>query len=120
MAFKEYFDLVPRLELPIRGKTYEIPPVSFEDLARWRAYREKVAAGKTIAKAKQITDDEFTRLFLGSVRDDMVADGASWRAVVHAAATAMADAEQGREVAERVWDGPLSVMGVTLQGDQHE
>lgn len=103
MVFPDYFDLVDPLVLPIRGKQYTIPVVSFQDMARWKTYSTKKRDGVELADTEIVTNNEFHHIFLGSVLDEMIADGLPENIIIHAAATAMADAEATREVAERVW-----------------
>lgn len=92
--FSDFNDLYDPLILPINGKEYQIPPASFEAGARINGI---------IDGAEQLTDEEFFRLLLGDVFDDMVADKVPSEAITRAGQTALADFRYGRGMAETMW-----------------
>lgn len=105
MPFKDYYEVIDPLELPIRGKIYRIPAVPFKDMERWKRYRAALAAG-SVPDDEKLTNEDFYRLFLGPVHDEFMADGVHPDVAAHAVATALAEAEFGREYAEKVWANP--------------
>jgi hypothetical protein len=97
MAFRDYEAVAePRLELPIKGKMYSIPPVGIAD-----GLKLEGAFGEDAAP---MSDEEFRRAVLGSALDEMIADNIPKDAVNRAAMTALADHQQGRAVAEIMWE----------------
>lgn len=98
-ALKPYEDIYEPLELPIGGKTYVIPPVGAKDGLRFDA-----ASNPSNQDAEHITDEEFYRIFLGAMYDEMIADNVSGTAISRAAMTALADFQRGRAVAEIMWE----------------
>ncbi|MBS0231726.1 MAG: hypothetical protein JSS52_11295 [Proteobacteria bacterium] len=93
-TFSDFNELYDPLVLPINGKEYQIPPASFEAGARINGI---------IDGAEQLTDEEFFRLVLGGVFDDMVADKVPAAAITRAGQTALADFRYGRGMAETMW-----------------
>jgi hypothetical protein len=104
----DYYDLdgVDPLILPIRGKQYTIPMVPAANVARWKVYVAHVEAGDEIPATEQLTNDDAYRLFLGTVLDEMRADGLLDDVIVHAFRTVYADVTLGRPAAEAVWSQP--------------
>lgn len=106
MALKDWQDteVASLLELPINGKTYRIPALGHLDEI---AIREEQARIRDGGGASQMSDDEFMRLVLGPVLDEMRADNVPDRAIVHAVTVAHTDAVAGRAAAEALWEhGP--------------
>jgi hypothetical protein len=103
-VFRDYFELVEPLVLPIRGKAYTIPPPSAEDVVRWRTVYDKLSAKEPLAEGEGIPDDELRRMFLGDVAEQMRADGVRDEVLSHVMTTAMAEAMGGRALAEVVWN----------------
>lgn len=100
MPFKEYEEFVaPPLQLPIRGKTYEIPPVSAEFGLEMLGALEGEEVGGT---ARQ-----FWARLLGDAGVQMLADGVPYAAYDRAALAALIDFNSGREAAEKVWESGL-------------
>lgn len=96
--FKDFNDLIEPIILPIGGKQYTIPPVSAEDGIRFKIARSGVEG------APKITDDDFERIFLGDVRDEMIADNVPAEALNRALATALTDHSAGRDAARIMWE----------------
>lgn len=95
--FADYNEVVEKLELPINGKTYIIPPVTVQGGARW------VEAQSGEEDVQPLTNDEFMHIFLGAAYDDMVTDEVPEKAINRAAQTALANHTAGMEVAEIMW-----------------
>jgi len=100
MALSEYTTFAtPPLAFPINGKTYTLAPLGIE-------------AGIRLAAAIVGKDDELNdlsgsalwRLVLGTVWDDMIADGVPLEAATRAGLAALADHQQGRAFAEVIWE----------------
>lgn len=98
MTFKDYDEIGDRLRLPIGGKTYTVPPVDVDAGIRINRMREN-------PDEATLSNDEFARLVLGDVVDELVADKVPWAAFNRAASTALAYALYGADVAEHVWNG---------------
>lgn len=114
MTFKDLGDWaeLSALKLPIGGKVYTIPPA---DAELGRSAQALVAVGGRIAQGGELDDHDrqvlgeagdeialYQRL-LGPVYDEMSADGVPWRALKHAAMTALIDNAVDRDNAERFW-----------------
>jgi hypothetical protein len=124
--------IAPGLDLPIGGKTYSVPEPGVkeglylqaivdtgESLAisaaiasaeNRRARRGGGAAGSVVTDSNRVilSDSEertVYQLALGSVYDEMVADGVSWPRLKHAGMTAVICWTRGLESAERYWAG---------------
>ena len=88
--FTDFNELVKPLVLPIGGKQYTIPPVSFDAGARVHGLIEDPA---------NHNEEEFFRLLLGvEVFEQMRNDNAPSAAIARAAYTALADFKYGRAV----------------------
>lgn len=103
-TFRDFYDIVEPLVLPIRGKAYEIPPASASGVLRYRVFMGKVERGETVEAHEVIRDEAYFALFLGSVLDQMREDGIHPGAIEHAANTAMIDTLAGREAALISWN----------------
>jgi hypothetical protein len=97
VAFKDIEQLIEPLTLPIRGKNYEIPLMGVLDVAR---YEEALAE----PEKSPLTSEEFERLCLHDVYDEMLADNIPSTFIVRAAYTSLADAIRGRGTAEMYWE----------------
>lgn len=96
MPFKEYESFAEPLALPIGGKTYIIPPVGIRDgLKLTTALAEKDT---------KLTNEEFSRLLLGSAYDELVAANVPAAAFGRVVATALAEFQGGRATAELMWE----------------
>lgn len=94
--FKDFNDLYEPLVLPVGGKKYEIPALSF-------------TAGATvngvIDGGEKLTDEDFYRLLLSdAVFDQMMADNLPATAIDRVARTALTDFKYGRELAVTMWE----------------
>lgn len=103
MAFKDFREFAENLRLPINGKTYDIPPVP----ARLGIQLLGVAKGDDVPELAALTGLDLWRALLGSAWDEMVADDVPMSAIARAGLTALADYQQGRAVAEAVWEGGI-------------
>lgn len=92
--FSDFNDLYEPLVLPINGKSYTIPPASFN---------AGVQINGIVDGADKLGDAEFIRMVLGDAFDQMVADSAPATAINRAAMTALADFKFGRAMAETMW-----------------
>lgn len=104
MAFKDFREFAEPLRLPINGKTYDIPPVP----ARLGISLLGLAKGDDVPELASLTGMDLWKALLGSAWDEMVADDAPMSAIARAGLTALADYQQGRAVAEAVWEGGIS------------
>lgn len=92
--FSDFNELYEPLVLPINGKAYTIPPLSF------------TAGGivNGVIDGEKLDDVEFFRLILSpEVFDRMVADNVPDLAIVRAGQTALADFKYGRAMAGLMW-----------------
>lgn len=103
MAFKDFREFAENLRLPINGKTYDIPPVS----ARLGIQLLGLAKGDDVPELAGLSGLDLWKALLGSAWDDMVADDVPMSAIARAGLTALADYQQGRVVAEAVWEGGI-------------
>lgn len=103
MAFKDFREFAENLALPINGKTYDIPPVP----ARLGIQLLGLAKGDDVPELAALTGMDLWRALLGSAWDEMVADDVPMSAIARAGLTALADYQQGRAVAEAVWEGGI-------------
>lgn len=97
---RDYDELVTKLELPIGGKVYVVPPVSL------RVGLQLIAA-RTNPELAGETELDLWKLVLGPVYQQMLDDDLPVDAVRRAGQTALADYQGGREVAERVWEAGI-------------
>lgn len=113
MGFEDLGDWadIAGLKLPIGGKVYALPPISSELGLRIIAIMEfgsDLAYGRdpNVGDTDVLSDADERALYrdvLGAVHDEMIADGVAWRALKHAALTAMFDVSINREFAEAYW-----------------
>lgn len=103
MAFKDFREFADPLRLPIHGKTYTIPPVP----ARLGIQLLGLAKGDDVPELAALTGMDLWKALLGSAWDEMVADDVPMSAIARAGLTALADYQQGRVVAEAVWEGGI-------------
>lgn len=96
MAFEDFKDLYEPLVLPIGGKEYTIPPVTFADGVILSDVFDDGAKHK-------LSNKKMFRMLLGDTLDAMIADGVAAPAINRAAYAAMADFHSGRSVAEIMW-----------------
>jgi hypothetical protein len=95
-TFKDLAEILEPLVLPIRGKEYTIPPLSFQDGERVNAI---------VDGSEKLTDEEFYRLLLSDAMfDELIADGAPARGIDRIARTALTDYKFGRELALIMWE----------------
>lgn len=92
--FTDFNDLYDPLVLPINGKQYTIPPVSFA---------AGVKINGIIDGVEKLGDEEFYRLLLGSVFDELLSDEVPSTAIDRVGKTALADFQVGRSMAEIMW-----------------
>lgn len=92
--FSDFNELYDPLVLPINGKQYTIPPVSFD---------AGVKINGIVDGAEKMGDEEFFRLILGDVFEQMLADKVPAAAINRAGQTALADFKFGRGMAEIMW-----------------
>jgi hypothetical protein len=103
MAFKDFREFADPLRLPIDGKTYEVPPVP----ARLGIQLLGLAKGDDVPELASLSGMDLWKALLGSAWDEMVADDVPMSAIARAGLTALADYQQGRAVAEVVWEGGI-------------
>lgn len=96
MAFEDLTEYIEPVVLPIKGRRYTLPEVSYEDGLR-------ITAALNGRPDPSLTDEELHRILLGDAEQQMVADGVSaeWRG--RAYLTAMSDLLHGRFAAEIMW-----------------
>lgn len=92
--FTDFNELYEPLVLPINGKQYTIPPVSFDAGARINGI---------VDGTEKLGDEDFFRLILGAVFDEMLTDKVPAAAINRAGQTALADFKYGRAMAETMW-----------------
>lgn len=94
--FKDFTELYEPLVLPVAGKEYTIPAVSFEAGARINGILDGAA---------KMGDEEFYRLLLSDdLFEQMLADGVSAVALDRVGRTALTDFKYGRELALTMWE----------------
>lgn len=103
-AFRDFYDIVEPLVLPIRGKAYEIPPASASRVLRYRRFMGLVESGQPFEDYEKVGDEEYLEIFLGSVLGEMRTDGLHPGVIEHAANTAMVDTLGHREAALAAWN----------------
>ncbi|MGW0134824.1 DUF7426 family protein [Streptomyces sp. NPDC003299] len=110
MAFKEVASLLSGgLSLPVKGKTYHVPPPSARTGLTVQAIMQ-AAASKADGGAfdEEVLADAAERdLYadvLGPAHAQMIADGVDWPTLKHAAVTAMVWIIQDEAAAELYWN----------------
>ncbi|WP_434316373.1 DUF7426 family protein [Leifsonia sp. P73] len=98
MAFRDLYEILPPLVLPIGEKAYTVPFLGYAEAQR---LEENVS---TDSKAPPMPDPEYFRLMLGPVYDEMLADNVPYSALRLAAMTVQADHQRGRTVAQVLWE----------------
>lgn len=97
MSLKEWEPDFEPLAFPIAGKTYTVPPISWESGIRLT---------RILSKDEAVPEDvdEQNRILLGSAWDAMKADNVPMEAFARAALTALIDFRMNREAAETYWN----------------
>lgn len=95
MALRPYEEIVGPLVIPARGKEYPLPSVSLQDGLRLHA----AAHG-----GDPVSLEEMTTIILGDARQQMLDDGVPISIIDRALWAGIADYQQGREMAEHVWE----------------
>lgn len=98
MPFRDLYEILPPLVLPIGGKEYTVP---FLGYAEAQQLEENVSAE---SKAPPMPDPEYFQLMLGPVYDEMLVDNVPYSALRLAAMTVQADHQRGRTVAQVLWE----------------
>lgn len=96
MAFEELTELVEPLELPIRGKVYRLPAVSFDDGLKLKSLLDG-------EPDDTLTDADVNRILLGDARDELEADGVPPEWIGRVLLVALTDWKSGRFSAELMW-----------------
>lgn len=113
MPFKAYEEFAAGpLRLPIGGKTYEIPEVSYEA----GLMLQKVTAGD----APDLDADGQWRLLMGSAYDEMRADNVPAKALARAIMACLVDYRMGRDAAEQAWEVGLDPEAIAPEGARTE
>jgi len=97
------------LQFPISGKTYTLKPIDIPAGIRLA----EIVSGKDKA-AKNLAGEALWKLLLGSLWDEMVADGVPLAAATRAGLTALADYQYGREMAEAAWESGADPKALTV------
>lgn len=95
MAFAPLEEILGPITLPIRGKEYTLPQLSWEDGIRLHTILAGEDAGAQVG--------DVMRLLLGDVYDQLATDNAPRATVDRVFFTALADFKTGREAAQEVW-----------------
>ncbi|MCX5362875.1 hypothetical protein OG864_29695 [Streptomyces sp. NBC_00124] len=110
MAFKALGELLDEtLTLPVKDKTYTVPPPSAATGLRVQAIMQAAAVaadGGAVDEAvlKDAAERDMYRDVLGTAHAEMVADNVPWPTLKHCAVTAMVWIVQNKEAAERYWN----------------
>jgi len=110
----DFFD--PSLRLPIRGKTYVVPPLpaaaglrfqALHNIAMARAARQPLSERDlALLDLDDEAEADLQRTALGGAWQEMVDDGLDWPTIQHAGTTAYVHWTQGRARAEEFWASP--------------
>ena len=112
MGFKPLEEIEGPIELTLRGKTYTLPTIMWEEGIKLREF------------AAALDFDGITKVLLGADKDSphydedrnilakMQAQGASNALIGRVSAVAYADWNLGREAAERTWEDPKALMTI--------
>ncbi|MCI1914649.1 MAG: hypothetical protein LKJ05_02820 [Bifidobacteriaceae bacterium] len=99
MAFKDYSELADEpLAFPINGTVYTVPPISAKDGLKAQQLIQRSVEGEPIPMS------DLASLLLGSAQQQMLDDNVPLAAFTRATITAIADFQQGREIAEATWE----------------
>lgn len=110
MAFQALGELLDAtLALPVKDKTYTVPPPSAATGLRVQAIMQAAAVaadGGAVDEAvlKDAAERDMYRDVLGTAHAEMVADGVDWNVLKHCAVTAMVWIVQDKGAAERYWN----------------
>ena len=97
---KSWEDVAPEpLAFPIGGKVYTIPDLPYQNMLTI----QKVRAGEATELDGMAAEDTW-RLVMGSAFDEMKDDNVPGEAIGRAGLATLAYFEQGREVAEAIWE----------------
>ncbi|NVM97688.1 hypothetical protein [Arthrobacter sp. SDTb3-6] len=96
MAFRPLEEVQGPITLPIKGKEYTLPAVSFEDGVRLRA----LISGES----EDATWRDLFDILLGDVYQQLQDDKAGVTVIDRVFFTALADFQTGREGAEKLWE----------------
>lgn len=95
MALRPYEDIIGPLVIPARGKEYPLPTISLQDGLRMHAASNGGA---------DLSLEDLTTIILGDTRQTMLDDGVPVAVIDRALWAGIADYQQGREMAEHVWE----------------
>jgi hypothetical protein len=110
VAFNALGELLDEtLTLPVKDKTYTVPPPSAATGLRVQAIMQAAAVAADGGKVdeavlKDAAERDMYRDVLGTAHGEMVADGVPWPTLKHCAVTAMVWIVQNKEAAERYWN----------------
>jgi hypothetical protein len=110
VAFQQLGELLDEtLALPVKGKTYTVPPPSAATGLRVQAIMQAAAVsadGGQVDEAvlKDAAERDMYVDVLGTAHAEMVADDVPWPTLKHCAITAMVWIVQNKDAAERYWN----------------
>jgi hypothetical protein len=100
MGFAPLEEIEGPIELTIRGRTFTLPQVSFEDGLHLQA---------RIAE-KGLIHPEIAKVLLGPVLDELTDAGVAPALISRVVAVAVAEWRYGREAAEKAWNDPKALV----------
>lgn len=100
MGFKPLEEIEGPIELTLRGKTYTLPTIMWEDGVR---LQQLIADGKG-------NYGEIVKVLLGDILTELSTDGASAQLIDRVSAVALAEWRYGRDAAERTWENPKALL----------
>lgn len=100
MGFKPLEEIEGPIELTLRGKTYTLPTIMWEDGVR---LQQLIADGNG-------NYGEIVKVLLGGLLTELSADGASAQLIDRVSAVALAEWRYGRDAAERTWENPKALL----------
>lgn len=98
MPFRDLYEIIEPLVLPIGGKDYRVPLLGIADAKR---LEENASPDSTTPPMSNL---EYFQVMLGPVYDEMVQDNVPFASMRLAAMTAQADYQRGRVVAQVLWE----------------
>lgn len=110
MAFEQLGEVLDEtLALPVKGKTYTVPPPSAATGLRVQAIMQAAAVaadGGRVDDAilRDAAERDMYADVLGTAHAEMVADGVTWPTLKHCAITAMVWIIRDKEAAEHYWN----------------
>lgn len=111
MPFAEWDPALAGIALPIRGKSYVIPPMGYLDEIRVRASQAAIrvaqADGTEPDPAAVMSNEDFLHAVLGVALDEMRADNVPSITIISAATVAHTFNLSGRTAAEAQWAAGL-------------